>query len=496
MGYLSSGLNSDVNALVYDYSGKIIAGGNFTNARYGPVLNYVGKWDPVVAAWSPLGSGTDNQVYAVRFYRGDIIAGGAFINAGGTVVNHIAKWNGTAWSSLGNGVGGNVYALAVYNDKLIVGGNFTTVGGLVCPYIAAWNGNYWSYLGSGFNHPVWSLEPVGTYLIAGGNFTQSGTSSLNHIAKWDGTSWTPLGSGTNDVVYALSHSVYWDSLGVHTILTAGGGFTTAGGAPANYIAQWIETDTIVKGKVFHRNLINKQIVPHSVTLDTVYQGDNNPSSLYLHGLTITIDTLNYPYDSDLEFYLIHQSMIDTIIYHAGGSGANFTGTILDSSGWYPITYAAAPCSEEYIPVQSLNVFNNLDPTGTWILKVYNNGNSTGTLEAWSLTVAYGFSPIGIRSISSGIPKSFQLFQNYPNPFNPITKFKIQITKLSNAKVTVYDVLGREVATLINEQLKPGTYEVTWDASNYPSGVYFYKLVVGDNTNNGEFTETKKMVLVK
>jgi len=112
--------------------------------------------------------------------------------------------------------------------------------------------------------------------------------------------------------------------------------------------------------------------------------------------------------------------------------------------------------------------------------------------------------IGIEPISSEIPERFVLFQNYPNPFNPVTNVKFQIPKPSFVKLVIYDLLGREVATLVNEQLKAGTYEVDWDASNYPpdggqapSGVYFYRLVVGDNTNNGVgFVETKKMVLVK
>jgi hypothetical protein len=98
--------------------------------------------------------------------------------------------------------------------------------------------------------------------------------------------------------------------------------------------------------------------------------------------------------------------------------------------------------------------------------------------------------IGIKPISSEIPKDYSLSQNYPNPFNPTTKFKFQISKLSDTKITVFDVLGREVETLVNQQLQPGTYEVDWNASNFSSGVYFYKL----ETNR--FSNVKKMVLVK
>jgi hypothetical protein len=97
--------------------------------------------------------------------------------------------------------------------------------------------------------------------------------------------------------------------------------------------------------------------------------------------------------------------------------------------------------------------------------------------------------------------TFTLNQNYPNPFNPTTKIRFSIPPLiSEARshgvrermvnLIVYDLLGREVATLVNEQLKPGTYEADWDASNFAGGVYFYKLISAD------FSETKKMILVK
>ncbi|MGH2574535.1 MAG: T9SS type A sorting domain-containing protein [Ignavibacteria bacterium] len=96
-----------------------------------------------------------------------------------------------------------------------------------------------------------------------------------------------------------------------------------------------------------------------------------------------------------------------------------------------------------------------------------------------------------------IPKEFKLYQNYPNPFNPVTKIKFDVPKsaiLSGAKnlilLKIYDILGREAATLVNEQLKPGTYEVDFNGTGYSSGIYFYNLVTND------FAETKKMILVK
>ena len=107
--------------------------------------------------------------------------------------------------------------------------------------------------------------------------------------------------------------------------------------------------------------------------------------------------------------------------------------------------------------------------------------------------------IGMRNISGEVPKNFYLSQNFPNPFNPGTKIKFQIAKLGNAKLTIYDALGRDIATLVDEQLRPGTYEVEWDASNYPSGVYFYQLQVEPSARSERsdgYTETKKMMLLK
>jgi hypothetical protein len=102
--------------------------------------------------------------------------------------------------------------------------------------------------------------------------------------------------------------------------------------------------------------------------------------------------------------------------------------------------------------------------------------------------------VGVNIISTEIPAKFSLSQNYPNPFNPNTKIRFDIPPSNGARgmsqLIIYDILGREITTLVNEQLQPGTYEVEWDGTNYSSGVYFYKLITS------EFSETRKMVLVK
>lgn len=102
----------------------------------------------------------------------------------------------------------------------------------------------------------------------------------------------------------------------------------------------------------------------------------------------------------------------------------------------------------------------------------------------------------LTPISSEIPEHFELYQNYPNPFNPVTNIRFDVAFDSrlrgndNVVLKIYDILGSEIITLVNEQLQPGTYEVMWDAGNHSSGIYYYSLSAGDNKN------TEKMILLK
>jgi photosystem II stability/assembly factor-like uncharacterized protein len=104
----------------------------------------------------------------------------------------------------------------------------------------------------------------------------------------------------------------------------------------------------------------------------------------------------------------------------------------------------------------------------------------GNFEYFSLT----------GDVVIGVPEKFELLQNYPNPFNPSTKLGFGISELGFVSLKIYDIQGREVAVIVNENLSPGSYEFEWNAKGFTSGVYFYKL------QSGNYTETKKMLLTK
>jgi len=130
-----------------------------------------------------------------------------------------------------------------------------------------------------------------------------------------------------------------------------------------------------------------------------------------------------------------------------------------------------------------------------MVKADNNGNVyvTGTSSGFSgidyLTVKYS-QPIGITPISTEVPDGFSLGQNYPNPFNPVTNINIKMPKSGFVKLSVFDIAGKEVAVLVNENLSAGTYKVDFEASLLASGTYFYRM------ETAGFTEVKKMAVVK
>lgn len=102
-------------------------------------------------------------------------------------------------------------------------------------------------------------------------------------------------------------------------------------------------------------------------------------------------------------------------------------------------------------------------------------------------------PVGIKNNFENVVK-YELFQNYPNPFNPVTQIKFSITNQSKVSIYIYDILGRQVVNLVNRELPSGSYTIDWNASNYSSGIYFYKIIA--ESSDYKFMDTKRMLLIK
>jgi subtilisin-like proprotein convertase family protein len=201
--------------------------------------------------------------------------------------------------------------------------------------------------------------------------------------------------------------------------------------------------------------------------------------------------INHANDGDLLIKLQVPNNNTTLSQFNGQGGQNYINTIFDDSAATPISQGVPPFTGRFKPQGLLTpTFLNQQMAGDWILRVYDiNGGNTGSLLNWCITFKYE-STIGIKNVNSNVPDGYKLFQNYPNPFNPVTNIKYQILTNSFVSLKIYDLLGREVATLVNEKQREGEYEATFNGEGLPSGIYFYKIIADG------FIDTKRMVLIK
>jgi hypothetical protein len=178
-----------------------------------------------------------------------------------------------------------------------------------------------------------------------------------------------------------------------------------------------------------------------------------------------------------------------IIYSSTNGGTSYT--LLARLGETQLNTASGTCAHPFTPAAAdWGRRSFVLPIGTNKIKFQPVSGYGDHLYIDSIGLNPCWNYIGIAANNRDIPKVFSLSQNYPNPFNPSTKIDFAIPKAGMVKLVVYNVLGAEVATLINENMQPGYHSVTFNGINLASGVYFYKITAGD------FTAVKKMLLVK
>jgi subtilisin-like proprotein convertase family protein len=236
-----------------------------------------------------------------------------------------------------------------------------------------------------------------------------------------------------------------------------------------------------------RHNLNKAIANNSTVKDTIVV--NVPIGITILDLNVKIDTILHNRVSDLHISLIHGALNSDLVLNRGGSGNNFYGTILNDSASTLISAGTAPFTGSFKPETPLSVMNGSALNGTYILEVADQvSGQAGTLVAWCVTIKYSTETGIVNTIT--VPGKYGLKQNYPNPFNPTTTISYNLPKVSNVKLVVFDMLGRQVRTLVNERKAAGSYSVDFNASDLSSGMYFYKLAAED------FADVKRMVLIK
>ncbi|HJY64147.1 MAG TPA: T9SS type A sorting domain-containing protein, partial [Ignavibacteria bacterium] len=232
---------------------------------------------------------------------------------------------------------------------------------------------------------------------------------------------------------------------------------------------------------------------------------NSTASLQVNNTYISHPTLAYSSDGSRLVCAFNVAQKDSIFY----SGANVYYLFLDVMSSYstddgatwsaPVRVTNTSAQDEIYPTlaktgNTPGNFGILYQTSGFPGSSSFNQTTTPTSRNWSIYLRYDpvtGNPIGLKTISSEVPKSFSLEQNYPNPFNPSTNIRFNVSEKSNVTIKVYNTLGEVVDVLLNNQaINAGTHEVTFSGSNFASGVYFYTL------ETSEFRDTKKMILVK
>ncbi len=502
----SNGVNNTVKAI--SISGPdVYVGGYFTAFGDGTQVNHIAKWDG--NGWSRLGNagidGLAHNVYAIAASGSDVYVGGSFNLLGDntTSVKSIAKWNGTEWSALtsgvSNGVNNTVYAIAVSGTNVYIGGNFVTLGDgtTSAKHIVKWDGSSWAALTSGgsngVDNDVWTISISGTDVYVGGSFTVlgDGVTVANHIAKWDGNSWSTLGSGATNGIGGLVNSTSVNG----TDLYAGGYFTFLGnGTSVNYLAKWNGTNWSAVGNG-GSDVINSLQV--STTEGVMYLGGAfttlNSSVSANHIGTFTDSDNSLPVELT-SFTASLSGFTTTLVWQTATEVNNYGFDVErreklkgNSKNWETIYFVMGKGNSNSPQKYSFIDADNLDGIIQYRLKQI---DTDGNIE---------YSPV-VEVETGSAPKEFSLSQNFPNPFNPSTKIKYSIPSLAlresvsegrvRVLLKVYDILGNEIATLVNEEKPPGVYEVEFDGSQLSSGVYFYSL------NAGNFSQVKKLILLR
>ena len=218
----------------------------------------------------------------------------------------------------------------------------------------------------------------------------------------------------------------------------------------------------------------------------------NGGNVYTGPTAVTNSANVDEYWFDNKHYTVGTGGLDIAYYYDSAGASNTSDKIMYryANQTTPTTFAAPVQISQFYPQPSIKRYI---PS---LFEYYDTGGDLGVIwvgidgGARKLFFDRYNAVVGISHNGSQIPDAFSLSQNYPNPFNPATKIDFAVPVNGFVSVKVYDLLGREVAALVEKEMKAGIYTVDFDASKFSSGVYFYRL------NSGKFTATKKMILVR
>jgi photosystem II stability/assembly factor-like uncharacterized protein len=394
-----------------------------------------------IAQWQLQASGTTGELNSICFINPDTgwVVGGRFLN-GNTYEAIILRTTngGGTWTSQLSGRFANLTSVSFVNSRMgwAAGGDSllrTTNGGQT-----------WLAQIRGLGHLVSFFDQNTGYVV--------GTTTFSRTTD-GGESWTTrtISSPFISAAFFLNQNIGFVSRYFDTVFvtTDGGGSWTARPLGTSHMAQSVffvnqNVGWIVGGYDMGNRYLVAKTTDGGITWSSYTQSGNYLHSVYFTGINV-------------------------------GWAVDNQGTILKSTDGGTTWSSQVSPTFEYL---STVRFSNA--TTGWAV------GSAGTV----IKTSNGGATFVPEVSSTHTPSAHALLHNYPNPFNPSTTIRFGISKSSFVTLTIHDILGREVAVLISDQMGPGEYQTTWNATNFPSGMYFYRLVAGS------FVETRKAVVIK
>jgi len=413
------------------------------------------------AQWTSQQSGTINNFYSIHFIDNN---NGFCVGDAGTVCK--TTNGGNNWTTYTNIAWANFNYVRMFSiNNIIIGSSLdsdlliSTNGGI----------NWTNLTLPEFNRKLQFVSFTHGFFFANNKFYRTTDGGQNWT--WNYVPYFGFGGTTQDFHFLNETTgwlsvVYWDpypwpygSYWARVSKTSNAG--------VNWVSQYIKnTDNIKTYRIFFANLntgfLNEN--PSTYSFMRTTNSGLNWGNVFSSGTSKKYYSMSFP-GSDTGFF----------------TGDQTIKTINGGATWSTIT----------------------TPGGNVYRSVFFIDNLTGWIAGYGgLIVKTITGATKIKPISNIIPESFKLYQNYPNPFNPSTTIRFLLPTSSFIKLTVYNNLGKEIATLVNEELNAGSYGVIWPASvgtasNYPSGVYFYRIAIhSDKLFTKDFVDVKKMLLIK
>jgi len=444
---------------------------------FAAAANYVYRSTDGGVSWTTLGGGLPFMNMLSVEMSGSIVYAGTVANG-----VYASTDNGSTWTARITGL-----KARDMNDFLLDGSTLYANGNSI--FTTTDDGSTWIKVRGNLKDS--SSQPTCVYVNGSNLFERDYPVYGLERSTDSGATWTQTGNGLSSIV----------TLG--TIISMGGALYAADGniyKSADNGDTWVQADSALSGLVSFQGLARVGSTTYAYGLGVAKSTDD--------GVTwVKADSGIAAFFGIAGFAAVGSTLF------AGGGFPNAVYSSTDNGAfWRKVTALPSSGATSQLlglgndlfacsPNNGIFISKNLGSTWTKISTGLPNTNYAYSLtihNGWMLAGTSGNSvwrrPLSdvtaVKELAGGLPRSLSLDQNYPNPFNPKTQIRFEIIRPGFVSLTVFNVLGRAIATLVNEELHPGAYQISWDATTQPSGVYFYRL------QTQHFADMKKMVLIK